>query len=49
MIKELSEGAIEARRKYNRDYMRNWRKRPGNQDKQKEYDRKRWERQSVKK
>ncbi|MED4600687.1 hypothetical protein P9314_08220 [Paenibacillus validus] len=48
MNNELNQAALEARRQYNREYARKWRQRPGNKDKQKEYERKRWERLSLK-
>ncbi|MEK3761334.1 hypothetical protein MKZ07_23260 [Paenibacillus sp. FSL P4-0338] len=47
MDKELSPEAIIARRQYNRDYMRKWRQRPENKDKEKAYEKKRWERYAT--
>lgn len=38
MDKGLSIEALNARRQYNREYMKRWRRRPGNKDKQKEYE-----------
>ncbi|MEK4455242.1 hypothetical protein [Paenibacillus sp. FSL L8-0506] len=47
MDKGLSIEALNARRQYNREYMKRWRRRPGNKDKQKEYEKRRWERYSF--
>jgi hypothetical protein len=47
MDKGLSIEALNARRQYNRDYMKKWRQRPGNKDKEKVYENKRWERYAL--
>ena len=47
MNKELSPEALNARRQYYREYMKRWRQRPGNKEKEKQYEKKRWERRAL--
>ncbi|WP_409176446.1 hypothetical protein [Brevibacillus fortis] len=43
---KLSSEALEARRQYDKEYMRKWRQKPENKQKEKEYSRKYWERKA---